>query len=67
MTDSERTVIFSTNGDKGQPVRLAAYEDLPLTEETEYQPVDVATGLVSLGYLAAARPSRRAARSPSSR
>jgi capsular polysaccharide biosynthesis protein len=59
MTDSERTVIFSTNGDKGQPVRLAAYEDLPLTEETEYQPVDVATGLVSLGYLAAA--VRRAA------
>jgi capsular polysaccharide biosynthesis protein len=54
MTDSQRTAIFSTNGDKGQPVRLAAYEDLPLTEETEYQPADVATGLVSLGFLAAA-------------
>ena len=50
-------VIFSLDGDNGQPDRLGAYDDFAATEN---RPADFAPGLVSLGFLKDA--ARRSAR-----
>ena len=54
MTDP---VIFSLNGDNGEPDRLGVYDDFAATEN---RPADFAPGLVSLGFIKAA--IRRSAR-----
>ena len=51
MTDRDQTIIFSLNGDNGEPDRLGAYDDFVATEN---RPADSAPGLVSLGFIKAA-------------
>ncbi len=50
-------VIFSLNGDNGEPDRLGIYDDFAAAEN---RPADFASGLVSLGFIRAA--VRRSAR-----
>jgi hypothetical protein len=50
MTDHDQTVMYPANGDRG-PARLFPFGEFPVSEE---QPSDVATGLVSLGFIGAA-------------
>ena len=57
MSDPDQTVMQTANGGRGRPRRLAAFDDFTFGED---QPADVATGLVSLGYIGAA--IRRSAR-----
>ena len=51
MTDRDQTVMYPMNGDRGHPERLVAFGDFDLPVD---QPADVATGLVSLGFIGAA-------------
>ena len=57
MTDRDPTVMYPIRGNHRRQPRLAALGDFRLSEE---QPADVATGLVSLGFIWAA--IRRGAR-----
>ena len=57
MTDRDQTIIFSLNGDNGEPERLGGYDDF---EATENRSADFAPALVSLGFIKAAlRRSKR--------
>jgi hypothetical protein len=49
--DHDQTTIYSVDGDEGRPGRLANFSEFTVSAD---QPADVATGLVSLGYLWAA-------------
>ena len=51
MTDRDDTIIFSLNGDHGEPDRLGVFDDFVATEN---RAVDSAPGLVSLGFINAA-------------
>lgn len=51
MTDRDQPVIFSMNRDNAEPDQLGVYDDFAATEN---RPADFATGLVNLGFLAAA-------------
>lgn len=51
MTERDQTVRYSMNGTHDRRTRLTAFTDFPPPED---QPGDVATGLVSLGYIWAA-------------
>lgn len=51
MTGRDHMVMYSMNGDHGHPERLAAFGDFAPPGD---QPADVATGLVSLGFIGAA-------------
>lgn len=51
MTDGDQTVMYTVNGDRGHPSRIFPFGDFPVQEE---QPADLATGLVSLGFIGAA-------------
>jgi hypothetical protein len=51
MTDRDQTVMFPVPGEPGRPRRLVGFDDFALSDD---QPADVATGLVSLGFIAAA-------------
>lgn len=51
MTDWDQTVVYPTNGDHGHPARMPVFSEFTLAEE---QPANVATGLVSLGFIWAA-------------
>ncbi|HEX4830202.1 MAG TPA: hypothetical protein VH478_03805 [Trebonia sp.] len=57
MSDHDQAVVQSSNGSRGRPRRIASFDDFSFGEE---QPADVATGLVSVGFLWAA--IRRSAR-----
>ena len=57
MTDRDQTIIFSLNGDNGEPDRLGGFDDFAATEN---RPADFVPGLVSLGFInAALRRSKR--------
>ena len=51
MTDREQSIIFSLNGENGEPERFGAYKDFAATEN---QSPDFLPGLVSLGFIKAA-------------
>ena len=51
MTDRDQTVRYSINGNHDRPAQLLGLNGFPGPAD---QPADVATGLVSLGYLGAA-------------
>ncbi|MGD0698910.1 MAG: hypothetical protein ABSA02_03395 [Trebonia sp.] len=51
MTERDYTVRYPVNGALERPAELAAFTDLPLSED---RPADVTTGLVSLGFIWAA-------------
>ncbi len=51
MTDRDQSVILSLNGDNSGPDRLGVYDDFAATDN---RPADIAPGLVSLGFIAAA-------------
>lgn len=51
MTDRDQRMIFSLNGDSGEPERFGAYDDFAATESRS---ADSAPGLVSLGFIRAA-------------
>ena len=51
MTDPDQTIIFSLNGDNGEPERLGSYDDFSATENRS---ADFTPGLVSLGFINAA-------------
>jgi capsular polysaccharide biosynthesis protein len=51
VTDGDQTIIFSPNGDNGEPDRLGSYDDFAATEN---RPADFVPGLVSLGFINAA-------------
>ena len=51
MTDRDQSVILSLNGDNSEPDRLGVYDDFAATESRSADP---ASGLVSLGFIAAA-------------
>ena len=57
MTERDQAIKHSPNGSSGLPERLAGFDHFTTAED---QPADVATGLVSLGYITAA--IRRSAR-----
>lgn len=48
MTERDHTVRYSLNGAPDGPAELAAFTDLPLSED---RPADTTTGLVSLGFI----------------
>jgi capsular polysaccharide biosynthesis protein len=51
MSDHDQTVMHTVNGNHARPRRAAAFDDFTFGEE---QPADITTGLVSLGFIAAA-------------
>jgi capsular polysaccharide biosynthesis protein len=51
MTDKDRKVIFSPNGNNGLPKQLEAFDDFNAVED---RPAALAPGLVSLGFIRAA-------------
>jgi capsular polysaccharide biosynthesis protein len=51
MSDHDQTVMSTVNGNRGHIRRLGSFDDFTFGEE---QPADVATGLVSLGFIGAA-------------
>ena len=57
MTDRDQKVIFSLNGDNGEPDRLGVFDDFAAAENGS---ADFVPGLVSLGFIRAAL--RRSAR-----
>ena len=58
MTERDKTVMFSLNGDDGLPEQLETFDDFTPAEDR--RPSGTANGLVSLGYLMGA--IKRAAR-----
>jgi hypothetical protein len=51
MSDHDQTVMHTVNGNRGRPRQVTAFDDFTFGEE---QPADIATGLVSLGFIGAA-------------
>ena len=51
MTDRDDTIVFSLNGDHGEPDRLGVLDDFVATENRS---ADFVPGLVSLGFIRAA-------------